>query len=465
MKYAMILLVVLLFVTGAVSGNNDEFRSVWVITWEHINRYDTAEENKASVRQILDNVKKANMNAVLWQVRQGGAVYYDSQYEPWGYYAGYQYPGYDPLAYAIEEAHKRGLELHAWFNVFHVSEDDDTLDPLPPSVKHRNWVCRDVSGNLMPSNIASFSPGLDSVRAYTVNVAMEIVNNYDIDGFHLDYVRWNEYTISGKYKLANNPESHRMLDGMISAEQEDYLINYPMDRYLWDEDHPEDGGVPDGSASWEDFWRNSVTKFVKTLHDSIQAVKPWIRLSPAALGKYNWSGWNGYDIVFQDAALWFNEGYIDQLTPMHYHWLTADGFYGMLQGDCATDECWKEPCQTGINAGRLYTVGPGSYRFDEENVWDNHPSVVERCRDVAWTDGFQFFSYGQWRDHNYWLDAKSKMFPTITKTRDTGLIDNTSPESPILSVTKLDSLKYYIVVNPPAGTTEDHWFVYLSFDR
>ncbi len=164
MKYFMIFLVVLLFVTGVVAGNNDEFRSVWVITWEHINRFDTADQNKARVRKILDNVKKANMNAVLWQVRQGGAVYYNSAYEPWGFYAGYKYPGYDPLAYAIEEAHKRGLELHAWFNVFQVSEDDDTLDPLPPSVKHRNWVCRDVSGNLMPSNIASFIPSTPLIQ-------------------------------------------------------------------------------------------------------------------------------------------------------------------------------------------------------------------------------------------------------------------------------------------------------------
>ena len=62
------------------------------------------------------------MNAVIWQVRQSGTAYYNSSYEPWGRYAGYQDPGYDPLAYAIEEAHKRGLELHAWFNTFQISD-------------------------------------------------------------------------------------------------------------------------------------------------------------------------------------------------------------------------------------------------------------------------------------------------------------------------------------------------------
>jgi len=72
----------------------------------------------ARVRAILDDHSSANMNAVLFQARQSGTAYYNSSYEPWGYYAGYEDPGYDPLAYAIEQAHARGLELHAWFNVF-----------------------------------------------------------------------------------------------------------------------------------------------------------------------------------------------------------------------------------------------------------------------------------------------------------------------------------------------------------
>ncbi|MFH1213106.1 MAG: family 10 glycosylhydrolase, partial [Candidatus Neomarinimicrobiota bacterium] len=157
--------------------DNQEFRATWVITWEHISGGSTAAENMARVDKILDNHQKAHMNAVLFQVRQGGTAYYNSSFEPWGSYAGSHNPGYDPLAYAVQEAHKRGMEVHAWFNVFQTS----STAAGTPVAKHPEWVCRDASGNAMTDS-RCISPGLDSVRAYTINVAMEIVNNYDIDG-------------------------------------------------------------------------------------------------------------------------------------------------------------------------------------------------------------------------------------------------------------------------------------------
>ena len=155
----------------------------------------------------MDDHVDANMNAVIFQVRQGGTAYYESSYEPWGYYAGYQYPGYDPLAVAIEEAHSRGLELHAWFNVFQTSSTFSGT----PAAENPEWVCRDQNGNSM-SSYRSLSPGLEDVRKYTVNVAMEIVRNYDIDGLHLDYVRWNEHTNSQRNNVTIEQELKR-LDG------------------------------------------------------------------------------------------------------------------------------------------------------------------------------------------------------------------------------------------------------------
>jgi len=225
---------ILLFHQALFAGDNDEFRATWVITWHHINRYWTAEQNKAQVRRILDNHKKANMNAVLWQARQSGTAYYDSDYEPWGYYAGYSYPGYDPLEYAIEEAHKRGLELHAWFNVFQTS----STYPGTPAAEHPDWICRDRDGYPMTSN-RCVSPGLAAVREYTINVAMEIVRKYDIDGLHLDYVRWNEYTNSKQSKeFAKLVEEERLLDGMITNAQIQDLIENKSGRYLFDVEQP-----------------------------------------------------------------------------------------------------------------------------------------------------------------------------------------------------------------------------------
>ncbi|MCK5342748.1 MAG: family 10 glycosylhydrolase, partial [Candidatus Heimdallarchaeota archaeon] len=291
-KYFFFVLTLIFISTLNAQSNNQEFRATWVITWEHISSGSTVEQNKARVREILDNHQKANMTSVLFQVRQGGTAYYESSYEPWGSYAGYSYPGYDPLEYAVEEAHKRGLELHAWFNVFSVSSTHSGTI----ADEHPEWICRDENGNPMTAYRAA-SPGLAAVRDYTIDVAMEIVRNYDIDGLHLDYVRWNEYDTDDMTDPMTPLEQESKLDGFFSKERINKFNSVTStNRFIYDVEHPFSYGVPSGFSTWEDWRRWSVTEFVKTLHDSIQAVKPWVRLSPAALGKYKTggtSGWNG----------------------------------------------------------------------------------------------------------------------------------------------------------------------------
>ena len=460
MKKIVIILFIFLSATALFAvEKNEEFRSTWIITRELIDSTNSTEENKAKIRDILDNHKRANMNAVLWQARQNGTSYYISTYEPWGKYSGYKDPGFDPLAYAVQEAHARGLEIHAWFNTF---EARDRV-PGSPSYEHPEWICRDRDGNPMTSNIA-LSPGLAEVRDYLIKVAMEIVTNYDIDGFHLDYVRWNEFSDSPESKsMAKIAETYDLPDGFITEGQIKDLEENASGRYLYDYLHPYSDGIPEGFTNWEEWWRWSVTEFVRTLHDSIQAIKPWVRLSPAALGKYNWSGWQGYGIVYQDAALWFNEGYIDQLTPMHYHWLTGNEFYDMLTGACP--DCWRQYIQDGINDGRLYTVGPPSYKLDEDNLWYRHPDIIEKSRRVSWVDGFQFFSYGDWEDRNYWDEARSILFPYKAKIRATGLIDDNAPDNPTLELSMLDSLNVQVAVQPPESSVESFWTaIYRSTD-
>ena len=452
MKKILFTILSLLFVAQQLVAQqtNDEWRSTWVITWEHINAGSTIAQNQARVREILDNHVEANMNAVLWQARQGGTAYYNSSYEPWGYYAGGSDPGYDPLGYAIEQAHLRGLELHAWFNTFQAASTASGT----PAGDHPEWVCRDESGIPMPSSRA-LSPGLPEVREYLVDVAMEIVNNYDIDGIHLDYVRWNEYSDLMLRQQSPDPVAEISQLDQVPDPAMINLLDPQSGRYLYDIDHPYSGGVPAGYESWPEFWRSSVTSLVEALHDSIQTQKPYVRLSVAALGKYNWSGWNGYNVVYQDAAKWFNDGSIDQLTPMHYHWLTSQSFVGMLQGNCP--DCWSAYIQPGIEAGRLYTAGPGSYLL--EDSWWNHVGIINAVRNVNWVDGFQFFSYGSWKDFDYFDDAGTGFFAKKTKVRDTGLIVDDIPETPAISLTQLDDLSIQLDVAPPAGLSQDHWFV------
>ena len=448
----VVLFVIAVLYTGALfAQDNTEFRATWVITWNIYGGSQPAETIKARIRKILDDHQQANMNAVVWQVRQGGTSYYRSNFEPWGEYLGSSDPGFDPLEYAIEEAHNRGMELHAWFNTFHCS----STAAGAPAAAHPEWVCRNSSGQPMTASRA-LSPGLPAVRAYTVSVAMDIVRRYDIDGLHLDYVRWNEE--SGAVALSKEPDRPE-LDGLISEAEIAELNASMASRYLYDVDHPYSGGVPAGFGSWEEWWRFSVTEFVRTLHDSVQAAKPWVRLSAAALGNYNWGGWQGYGSVYQDAALWFNAGYVDQLMPMHYHWDSGAGFYGMLTG---SNSSWEPWIRQGLTAGRLYSVGPGSYILSEGKVMDRHAGIVDYCRLVPWVDGFQFFSYGTWEQNQFFKEAGATFFPNKTKVRAAKFLADATPAAPTVSVTRIDSLTYEVTVTPPSTEAARRMAIYRT---
>lgn len=452
------LLGVLMFLPLLIMAqSNSEFRATWVISWDLVNRYQSVEENKELCRKILDNHKKANMNAVLWQVRQSGTAYYKSSFEPWGYYAGGTNPGYDIFDYAVTEAHKRNLEIHAWFNVFHCS----SIVYGAPAAVHPEWVCTNQNGEFMTNN-RCLSPGIPEVRDYLIRVAMEIVRKYDIDGLHMDFVRWNEYTEDDMRTALPKEAELQVLDGHITQEQIDRLNDTGTLRYIYDVQHPYNGGVPSGFSSWDDWRRWTVTEFVKVLHDSIQSVKPWVKLSAAVLGKYNWDGWQGYGTVYQDAALWFNEGYVDHLMPMHYHWTSPMEFYSMLagpNGDNNYNNCWGKYIQKGIQQGRLYSVGPGSYILSDRGVWGNHESIVKKVREIDWVDGFQFFSYATWLTRNYWDEARNKLFPTIAKIGNTVSADSTAPDAPDITITRLDTMVYRISVTQVATGDDPAWFV------
>jgi uncharacterized lipoprotein YddW (UPF0748 family) len=454
-KYMIVLLSLVLAGQGFAQTTNDEFRATWVITWEWTSAGTSVEQSKQRICQILDNHVKANMNAVLFQVRQSGTAYYPSSFEPWGSYSP-GYTDYDPLAFAVEEAHKRGLELHAWFNAFHTSSTRSGT----PVANHPEWICTNQDGQSMTSNYC-LSPGLKEVREYTRDVAMELVNNYDLDGIHFDYVRWNEYD-EDDMKAENLPTDmnefgeYKALDGIISPEKLQRLHAKGTKRYIFDVEHPYSGGVPSGFSSWDDWRRWSVTEFVHSVHDSVQQVKPWVKVSVAALGKYKaggTNGWNGYYVVFQDAGLWFNEGYIDLLTPMHYHWTTASGFYDELRTD------WQPYIQQGISAGRIYSVGPGSYQFDSQGVWYNHPAVVAKCRTLSWVDGFHFFSYGTWLKYDYWQEAGETFFAKKVKIKPAQFLSTETPAAPTVQLSSEDSLNYHITVAPPTLSTDNYWMV------
>jgi len=236
----MILFVLLLIYT-AFAQRNSEFRTTWVVSWDLVSQNYSVDANKALCKKILDNHVKANMNAVLWHARQSGTAYYDSNIEPWGKYAGYKYPGYDIFKYAVQQAHFKGLEIHAWVNAFHCS----STKPGTPAAEHPEWVCTNEDGEFMTS-YRCLSPGIPAVREYLTQVAMEIVKKYDIDGIHFDFVRWNEYDeddmTPGLFKIAEE----QIFDGQISEDRIRRLNATGTKRFIYDAEHPANGGIPDG---------------------------------------------------------------------------------------------------------------------------------------------------------------------------------------------------------------------------
>jgi uncharacterized lipoprotein YddW (UPF0748 family) len=232
-KLFLIILTTTLFL-GSVchkeKHSTKEARGLWVTRWEWAVKVDSnrATAQQERIKQIFDQAKQAQMNFVLFQIRGHGDAFYQSQFEPWSDLLSDtlgKNPGWNPLAFALEQAHQRGLELHAWFNTFPAwrgTEPPPRTNPENVFGAHPEWIVCDKNGKPMPlnSNYVSLSPGIPEVRDYIHQVAMDIVKNYDIDGFHFDYIRYPE----GADKLGYSQDP-------VSLPFGDYLLRH-VRRYL-----------------------------------------------------------------------------------------------------------------------------------------------------------------------------------------------------------------------------------------
>jgi len=147
---------------------------------------------------------------------------------------------------------------------------------------------------------------------------------------------------------------------------------------------------------------------------------------------------------------------------MSYHWTTASGFTGMLEDNCP--QCWRIFVEPGLESGRSFTVGPGSYILDENNVWYRHPDIVANIRSINWAKGFQFFSYRSWDENNYFNTAGQSFFQGKTKVHPTPNIFSIRPNKPLLAINAVDSVTMELTVYP-STTNESGWLIiYRSMD-
>jgi uncharacterized lipoprotein YddW (UPF0748 family) len=277
-----------------------EFRAAWVasvanIDWPSKPGLSTWEQ-QAELIAILNRSVALNLNAVILQVRPAADAFYDSPYEPWSeYLTGAEgrapEPFYDPLAYAVAEAHKRGLELHAWFNPYRARH---------PSA--RGTVAQTHLSVTRPDLVRTYGrylwmdPGEPEVRAQTLRVMLDVVKRYDVDGIHIDDYFYPYPEVGPDSQPIPFPDS----------------TSYG--RYVR-------GG---GTLAINDWRRQNVDVLIRDIYRRTKALKPWVKVGISPFGIWRpgnppeIAGFDAYDKLYADARKWLREGWLDYFVPQLY---------------------------------------------------------------------------------------------------------------------------------------------------
>lgn len=287
------------------SGVKREVRSVWMATvwaldWPSSTRSTTAQKNE--MVKYLDVLQKNNFNAVYFQVRTMSDAFYKSSYEPWSSYltgTRGKDPGWDPLAFVVEECHKRGMECHAWVNPYRFSTGSNWSTAQDQALKSAGMLLAYTKSDGKTTTI--LNPGLESVRKRIVDVCKEIISNYDVDGLVFD-----DYF---------------------------YPEGIPVTSSAGDYDLWQKSGA---SMTFGDWRRNNVNQMVADVYKMVQQQKPYVRFgispagaactSAAVAAKHGIdrcpvaSDWQ-YDGIFSDPVAWLEAGTIDYISPQLY-WKT-----------------------------------------------------------------------------------------------------------------------------------------------
>lgn len=342
-----------------------EFRGVWVATVANIDWPSkpglSTEEQKKELIELLDDHQRSGINTIILQVRPAADAFYGRNAEPWSrYLTGLQgqapAPYYDPLEFAINEAHKRGMELHAWFNPYRATLDLVSSHTSSEHItrKHPEWFFN-YSGQKL------FNPGIPAVRDYIVGVIMNVVRNYDIDGVHFD-----DYFY---------PYPER---GQVIADAGTYHL------------------FGKGFNSISDWRRHNVDTLIETLYDSIHAAKKYVKFGISPFGIWrnktedtlgsDTHGLDTYQSLFADSRKWVKNGWVDYINPQLYfpfHYYAAP-FENLA-------EWWSNN-----TFGRHLYIGQGAYRAMENRAgWRERNQLPEQVRYIRQNkriQGSDFFS-------------------------------------------------------------------------
>jgi uncharacterized lipoprotein YddW (UPF0748 family) len=413
-----------------------EFRAAWVASVANINWPSkpglTTAEQQAEAISILDYLQVNNFNAVILQVRPQADALYASDIEPWSYFlTGEQDkapdPYYDPLSFWVEEAHKRGLELHAWMNPYRAHHSSGKEISAKSIVRtHPETVYWLKEGYWW------MDPALQFTQDHTSKVVMDVVKRYDVDGIHFD----------------------------------DYFYPYPS--YNGGDDFPDDRSWNSyvengGTMSRGDWRRNAVNTLIERLYKEIKAEKRHVKfgLSPFGIWRPGFpksvEGFDQYDKLYADAKLWLNKGWIDYFTPQLY-WPS----YKMNMSFPVLLGWWQEE-----NTHQRH-LWPGINIANDKNILLNNQEVIS---EIMITRGMLPKSPGT----IHWSMSALTKNPTLTKSLNEGVykqpalipaspwLDHFAPKPPeVFLGEQVDSL---LIQWKSKETDIAKWILYFQYEN
>ncbi len=322
------------------------------------------ELQKEELRKILDQLQAAHFNTVLFQTRMRGDVSYPSAIEAFSEsFSGHEgvSPGYDPLQFAVEECHKRGMEIHAWMVTIPSGNNRQVKLLGNKSVAKRHpSICKPYMSSWY------LDPGNPQTDDYLASLVREVVSKYDIDGVHFDYIRYPE-------RAKGFPDA---------ATYRKYGRKQPIEQWR----------------------RDNITRIVRRLYTETKKLKPWVKVSSSPVGKYKDTsrypsrGWNAYEVVYQDPQRWLKDGIQDAIFPMMY--FQGNNFYPF-----ALD--WQEN-----KGGRWVVPGLGIYFLHpKEKNW----KVDEILRQIRFTRDIKADGQAYFRN-KFLLDDVKGLYSELSET-------------------------------------------------
>jgi|SRR5450432_718366 len=418
-----------------------EFRAVWVATvdnidWPSRGNYNTADQKAEFIRQ-LDMHQRNGMNAVIVQVRPACDAFFPSALEPWSeWLTGQQgrppVPFYDPLAFMIEETHKRGMEFHAWCNpyraVFQVARTYKEL--VKGNHKHKHYKTIHVKGSSISANQVSrkhpdwiltygetryLDPGNKEVQAYVTSVIRDMLSRYEIDAIHFD-----DYFYP--YRIG----------GLEFPDNASYLKNgNGLDKETWRRSNVDSIIVMLGHA---------IKETRKTCKFGISPFGVWRNRSQDSLGSDTHAGQTNYDDLYADILLWLKNGWIDYAAPqLYWEFEHAHAPFGVLL-DWWSSHHFDRPCYIGLG---IYRAGSNPYWKDPNQL----PRQIRAIRNFPGIGGEIYFSSTSfYKNANGWNDSlRENLYNYPALIAPMHWIDSIRPSIPVIQINAHnDSLIFHL---------------------